>query len=285
MSYILDALKRAEQQRGDAARATARAPLATTFEEATRGWGRWIAGGVVGVGALLAAITLWPTTPPPLTPGPPRNDVVAVPGPTALPTPAPPPTVAPQARVTPPPERNVPGRVARPPVDRDVGTRTAVAPETLSTPTPRPSESVAPARPVRPAPAPEVWSIPRRDDAPIATRRPPRADDVAPAVRPAPGDARVATPSAPDVASPAPSRPAAPGAAAGTGGGDLKALTAKISLQVLTWSPEPKDRFVFLNGRRYAEGQLVDDKLLVERITEDGVVLSYRGERVTLKGR
>jgi hypothetical protein len=54
---------------------------------------------------------------------------------------------------------------------------------------------------------------------------------------------------------------------------------------VLTWSPEPKDRFVFLNGRRYAEGQLVDDKFLVERITEDGVVLSYRGERVTLKGR
>src|SRR4029450_9331089 len=94
-------------------------------------------------------------------------------------------------------------------------------------------------RPPRPAPPPGLWSIPRRDDAPIATRRPPRADDVGPAVRPAPGDARVATPSAPDGASPAPARPAAPGAAAGTGGGDLKALTAKISLQVLTWSPEP----------------------------------------------
>jgi general secretion pathway protein B len=127
--------------------------------------------------------------------------------------------------------------------------------------------------------------MPRRDDAPIATRRPPGADDLAPVARPAPRDARVAAPSAPDVTSPAPSRPAVPEAAAGAGGGDLKALTAKISLQVLTWAPEPKDRFVFLNGRRYGEGQLVDDKLLVERITEDGVVLSYRGERVTLKGR
>lgn len=91
--------------------------------------------------------------------------------------------------------------------------------------------------------------------------------------RPTPRDARVAAPLTPE---------AAPGAGAG---GDLKALTSRISLQVLTWAPEPKDRFVFLNGRRYAEGQLVDDKFLVERITEDGVVLAYRGERVTLKSR
>jgi hypothetical protein len=42
---------------------------------------------------------------------------------------------------------------------------------------------------------------------------------------------------------------------------------------------------VFLNGRRYGEGQVVEDKLLIERINEDGVVLSYQGERVTLKGR
>jgi general secretion pathway protein B len=67
--------------------------------------------------------------------------------------------------------------------------------------------------------------------------------------------------------------------------GDVKTLASKISLQVLSWAPEPKDRFVFLDGRRYVEGQLIDDKLLVERITEDGVVLSFQGERVTLKGR
>lgn len=91
----------------------------------------------------------------------------------------------------------------------------------------------------------------------------------------------------PDVSRPAPPRASAPGTApsTGAGGGEAKALAAKISLQVVGWAPEPKDRFVFLNGRRYGEGQLVDDKLLVERITEDGVVLSYQGDRVTLKGR
>jgi general secretion pathway protein B len=101
----------------------------------------------------------------------------------------------------------------------------------------------------------------------------------------APRDVRGA-PAIPEGAAAAPSRPTAPEAAPPAGaGGDLKALAARMSLQVLTWAPDPRDRFVFLNGRRYGEGQLVDDKFLVERINEDGVVLSYRGERVTLKGR
>jgi general secretion pathway protein B len=65
---------------------------------------------------------------------------------------------------------------------------------------------------------------------------------------------------------------------------DLKALTARLSLQVLGWAPEPRDRFVFINGRKYREGQAIDDKLLIERIADDSVVLSYQGERVTLKG-
>jgi Type II secretion system protein B len=92
------------------------------------------------------------------------------------------------------------------------------------------------------------------------------------AIRPAPrSEPRAATPPAPETAAAA--------------GGEVKSLAGKISLQVLSWAPDPKDRFVFLNGRRYVEGQVVDDKLLVERINEDSVVLSYRGERVTLKGR
>lgn len=84
----------------------------------------------------------------------------------------------------------------------------------------------------------------------------------------------------------APSRgPAAEASAPIAGGGDLKALAAKLSIQVLSWAPERKDRFVFLSGRKYGEGQLVDEKILVEQINEDSVVLSYQGERLTLKGR
>jgi hypothetical protein len=81
-----------------------------------------------------------------------------------------------------------------------------------------------------------------------------------------------ATPPPPTAPEPAPAPPA----------GDIKALTARLSLQVLTWAPDPKDRFVFLSGRKYVEGQTIDDKLLVERITENSVVLSFQGQRVTL---
>jgi hypothetical protein len=94
-------------------------------------------------------------------------------------------------------------------------------------------------------------------------------------VAPPPADVALAVP--PGAPSPEPP-PAAPA-------GDLKALAARLSIQVLSWAPERKDRFVFLGGRKYGEGQIVDDKILIEQITEDGVVLSYKGERLTLRGR
>ena len=89
---------------------------------------------------------------------------------------------------------------------------------------------------------------------------------------PVPERTRATPPRAPE---PEPAAPATPAA-------DIKALAAKLSLQVLTWAPDPKDRFVFLSGRKYVEGQTIDDKLLVERITENSVVLSFQGQRVTL---
>jgi hypothetical protein len=80
-----------------------------------------------------------------------------------------------------------------------------------------------------------------------------------------------------------PSRPApSPSASHTPPVSELRTLMAKLSLQVLSFSTEPRDRFVFVNGRKYVEGQAIDDKLLIERITDGGVVLSYRGERATL---
>ena len=60
-------------------------------------------------------------------------------------------------------------------------------------------------------------------------------------------------------------------------------MVSKLSLQVLSWSSDPRDRFVFVNGRKYVEGQAIDDKLVIERITDGGVVLTYQGERTTLR--
>jgi hypothetical protein len=107
-----------------------------------------------------------------------------------------------------------------------------------------------------------------------------------PAPRPTSRSERAVTSPPGDVARATPSRGPAPEAAPPVaGGGDLNALAAKLSIQVLSWAPERKDRFVFLSGRKYGEGQLVDEKILVEQINEDSVVLSYQGERLTLKGR
>jgi hypothetical protein len=104
-----------------------------------------------------------------------------------------------------------------------------------------------------------------------APRPAPRVEDRAPAPPPA------------AVARGAP--PRAAGSAAAAPSSDLKARAARLSIQVLSWAPERRDRFVFLNGRKYGEGQMVEDTFLVEQITEDSVVLSVQGERVTLKGR
>ena len=40
---------------------------------------------------------------------------------------------------------------------------------------------------------------------------------------------------------------------------------------------------VFVNGRKYVEGQTIDDGVVVEKITEDGVVLVRDGKRALVK--
>src|SRR6266850_6903874 len=63
MSYILDALKRAEQLRGGAARAI-RAPRAFPTEGAPRRW-PWLVAGAAGMAVLVVAVALWPAMVPP----------------------------------------------------------------------------------------------------------------------------------------------------------------------------------------------------------------------------
>ena len=40
---------------------------------------------------------------------------------------------------------------------------------------------------------------------------------------------------------------------------------------------------VFINGRRYVEGDVIDGRLKVEEIQEEGVALSEQGRRFTLR--
>ena len=42
---------------------------------------------------------------------------------------------------------------------------------------------------------------------------------------------------------------------------------------------------VFINDRKYQEGDYVEGRYLLEKITPEGAVLGYQGERVLLKSR
>jgi len=231
MSYILEALKRAEEQRGTVPRDVPPPRALPDGPSRARWW--WIGGGVAGAAVVVGTVAFWIVT----ATAPPAGVPAVASGPSPVAVAPPPPPVEPAPRVEP--------------------------------------------RPPRIEPAPPVEPSPRAEPAPRAIRPsapPARSGAVsAPAPRPAPlpaAETARATPPQASAPEPAPPAPAA---------GDLKALTAKLSLQVLGWAPDAKDRFVFLNGRKYREGQTVDDKLLVEHITEDSVVLSFQGQRVTLR--
>jgi len=63
----------------------------------------------------------------------------------------------------------------------------------------------------------------------------------------------------------------------------LRQAMKDMSISILLYAENPSDRMVFINGRKYVEGDYVDGQYLLERITSDGVVLNYQGEQVTLK--
>ena len=63
----------------------------------------------------------------------------------------------------------------------------------------------------------------------------------------------------------------------------LQEAVAKMKLGVFVYTDVKTKRMVVIDGRSYAEGDLVDGRYLVEAITSEGVVLSREGERALLK--
>jgi len=68
---------------------------------------------------------------------------------------------------------------------------------------------------------------------------------------------------------------------------DASAVTAATGLPELTvdlhiYSEEPAKRAVFINGRRYVQGDHIAEGPVVEQITREGALLSYRGRRFLL---
>lgn len=257
MSYILDALKKADRERN-----LAKVPTLTTVHVPVLTAGRRVGVWAVVLTVLAGGgVFLWMMRPsPPAAPVPvaaSRTD-----GGTAVPVRVaePPPPAAPEpAAAATPSSSPVPG-VPAPPV-KSVGAGKRPAPPTVM-------ES-PPARPSAPrVPAPEA-APPEQTQAALDAVAPPMPPlPVRPEALPSQGAGRPGAP-----APPAP--PADPAM--------LPAALAKMTLDVFVYTDVEADRLVVINGRRYTKGQYVEGLYLIDNITPEGVALSYRGEQAVLR--
>jgi general secretion pathway protein B len=77
---------------------------------------------------------------------------------------------------------------------------------------------------------------------------------------------------------------AAPQAAAMPNADEVSARggVAALHLDLHVYAAQPQQRFIFVNSRKYKEGDTLAEGPLVEQITVDGAVLNFRGSRFRL---
>jgi general secretion pathway protein B len=56
----------------------------------------------------------------------------------------------------------------------------------------------------------------------------------------------------------------------------------ELRLELHVWSTKRQERFVFVNGRRYREGDATAEGATIEEITRDGVIMNSGGSRFLL---
>ena len=283
MSYILDALKKAERERD-----LGRVPTVTTAHVPISGAGRrlglWVVVGALFFGGGLAIWLLRPS-----------SGVVS--------------PVAPDfragARVSPPPSRvdpeqtsspvwtegETPGEAAPLPPPGGLAQESPRQPERESSSIPRPIPA-PPHASSRPGDLGEARSgerLPVQDrsmgvipaDPPTVESKPDAGRPVAPVPgegtsRQGPEPASGVDRGRPDAGAPSPPSPP-PSVPA------LGAAISKMTLNVFVYADAEADRMVMINGQRYVKGQQVDGHYLVEDITPEGVLLSFEGERALLR--
>jgi len=278
VSYILDALKKAAEQRDVHAPALRRLFTPVPDVAEVPRWRIALVGGSAALaGAAVVALVwmLWPTaTPMPIaTPMIVVERPDAAPATAALPEPEirqpvqpPPPPAPPIVRTTPAPAR--PKAEKRP------------APATPRVVERRPSPDDAPAR-SRPTAEPPVIAAlrpvapPAEDPAPAPDVAPIPAPPLIPAPSSIPAPAPVRTPR-PVTPTPAPTGPrtaSPPRTEAGTA----------MKLEVIVYSDERARRLAFINGRKYVEGDTLLDGTTIQEIQPNAVVILDSGRRVLLR--
>ena len=254
MSYILDALKKADRERN-----LAKVPTLTTVHVPVLTTGRRVGVWAVFLTFLAGGgVFLWMMRPsPPAAPVPvaaSRTD-----GGTIVPVRVaePPPPAAPEPAAAAMPSSSPAPGVPAPPV-KSVGAGKRPAPPTVVERPPARSSAPRP-------PAPEAVPSEQTQAAPVAVAPPMPPLPVRPEPVPSQGAARPG----------APAPPADPAM--------LRAALAKMTLDVFVYTDVEADRLVVINGRRYTKGQYVEGLYLIDNITPEGVALSYRGEQAVLR--
>jgi hypothetical protein len=262
MSFILDALKKAERERN-------RVPTLATVHgpprETVRAIGLWVAAGVLLAGGGVLIWLLWPSS----NVGPPAaTDLQSRISPPARATRTNP---DPKIASAKPADNPLPTSTSRIPRSPDIGKQG----KDLSVPggVPGSAGRVTPSerRRAESKPIEPRQAEPRPVEVAPATPRPAEPPSP-PGAQPSPGadQARVGVvvPSPP----PSPSKPST-----------LQEAMAKMTLDVFVYTDVKTERMVVINGRRYVQGQYVDGVYLLEDITAEGAVLSYQGEHALLR--
>ncbi|WP_020649718.1 general secretion pathway protein GspB [Solimonas variicoloris] len=251
MSYILEALRRAERER--------QMGKAPSVEALTQGGGGGTAAGVPGriwllagstaaIAAAALALLLWPAPQPaPPAPGP----VAAMPAPAAVSTT---PETAPAA----PPDT--------PPLPAAIEDDAALASlDDVSTPEPQPPATAVEAAPLQPQ---DVARPPAPETVPAPTPIPAGTTVVSGT---APASATILVPAGATVLREMPDA--------------YRAQFPVAALDVHVYDADPARRWVMIAGKRYREGDTVAGGPLIERIVDNGVVFDYGGARVLMPVR
>jgi general secretion pathway protein B len=276
MSYILDALRRADAERSRGAVPGLHAhnipadnePAARDFRPLIRAAAVVGMLVVAGVGVLVLA---------------PWRDA-AVPVSHEPPAPAPAPERDPTLRATAPAPSAQGELPAQPPLARRDGDAAPQPPQQVPQPPPQSSPYPPPAYAVAPAPgrAGPAQPDPTAGPAPARIAPPQRGND-ARRVPPAPGAAAANVANAP-VEHYGPPLAATPARAAAVPGindlpPNVRAQLPRLSVGGSIYSETPSARMVILNGQVYHEGDKPAADTVLEQIRLKSAVLSYRGER------
>lgn len=260
MSYILEALKKADRERN-----LAKVPTLTTVQLPVHVAGRrtafWSVAIVLVVGGLAWFLRHSPPRDPvaPIVSTAPVEAPVPVESLTLERVPAPPvSTGAPRQGLTTPAPAAPPARSPEETLRRsDQGIavtarpiRTEAQESSRATPFPVEPDVSSPRNTIAaPAPPPQrLESLPRVERGQAPPDPVPMASPLAPAAEPT-----------------------------------LREASGKLTLDVFVYTDVEADRMVVISGRRYVKGQLVDGLYLLEDITPEGAVMSYRGERTLLR--